>query len=154
MHSVEDRELLFRSVAPDSVSWQGKNWRLSSQAFNDRQMQPSVDRRQLCGTPEATKQGVGDGVVQLRAGEIRKSVRVSCESGVSVDQARKFYSVDVTARPLPDNAAHAQIEADPEISSKGHFRRIKEALCRLAEQHNWAALPNGAPAGTQCQIAD
>ena len=52
------------------------------------------------------------------------------------------YHVDVHPRPLEENPAHAQIEADPTIASDSLFRRVKEMLALLAARHGWIIRPS------------
>jgi CheY-like chemotaxis protein len=68
-------------------------------------------------------------------------------SGVSVSTLNKDekvemeHAVDVLHRPLNENYAHAQIECAPHVVSDGAWKRLKEALCRIAEQRGWACRP-------------
>jgi hypothetical protein len=44
-----------------------------------------------------------------------------------------YYEARVQSTPRLCNDAHADIYADPEVATKGAFRRLKEELAALAE---------------------
>lgn len=61
------------------------------------------------------------------------------------------YRVDVVPKPIgkddpdgdPENPSHAQIESDPAVDNDTRFKKLKEALCRLAaETGTWAIAPS------------
>lgn len=136
-------ELLLRSV-PDNPDCfmcgdTGELLKVRTSAFNDRERKPSVDRQDLRqGAPQSSRKAPSAGVVALIAGEVR---------GISVatldkdEQVQMVHAVDVLHRPLDENYAHAQIECAPHVVSEGAWKRLKEALCRIAQQHGWACRP-------------
>lgn len=135
---IGDDELVHRSVFPsDVVLREGKRF-LSSTAFNDSAMRPSVDRASL-RSAEESKRSLNDGVCGLVANEVRSITSVVNQ------KTNKPYGVDVVERPLEDNSAHAQIEVDPEFENPSRFKKLKEALCRIAEQR-WLIEPSDEPA--------
>lgn len=129
---VDDAEMLYRCVK--RVHWKQKEngeFYLSAQAFTDRQYRPSVDRARLCGhDPSHTQVDEHDYVCNLLTADVRAigSV-VKYRNNEPVQQ----YAVDVDPVPRPDNAAHAEIYAHPQISSKGVFRRLQERLVCLSK---------------------
>jgi hypothetical protein len=130
---IPDNEPIFRRVRYGfkeySIEEDG-TCRLSSQAFTDRGFRPSVDRSSLCHASDT--QGDGDnGVLALIPGDIR-----AIHDVVRRDQKGRIegeYAVDVHSDPLPDNPAHSEIRAHPTIANKRVFRRLQDALVRLAE---------------------
>lgn len=139
-------EIVWRSVQPKYVkNFTDKELRLSSQAFTDPNYRPSVDRKRICGNPEAAKRGNGDGIVELSVLEVRliSSVNKFCQK---TQKPTLTYAVNVIADPIFDteneNLAHALIISDPDIESKNVFRRLQDALCRLAEAKGWILPPD------------
>jgi hypothetical protein len=139
---VKDEELLFRCV------FYGKNYytiqdgklRISSQAFADRNMQPSVDRAILCNNnPEHTQVNSEDGVVGLISQDIRMIDNIIQRDNKGNEQFK--YKIDVIPRPIENNFAHAQVEPSPEYKNKSTFRKVQERLARLASEKGWAILP-------------
>ena len=109
--------------------------RVTATAFADRNRQPSVDRVLVCLSPSFTQQCDGNCVLILRVEAVR---------GVPVENTEKQvrYQADVMARPLPDNAAHCQIELEPSPYTQGMFRKLTDRLARLATTEcRWAILP-------------
>jgi hypothetical protein len=142
MAFVGDDELLYRRIpyqieqsffysrSPDGVV------RVSSSAFADRNRRISVDRAQLRDfDPAKTQLTDNDGIVEL----LTKTVRALSVSTNDKD-GRPFlqHLLDVLPAPLPENVAHAEIIADPEIVKDSTFRRLREQLARLAE---WVIYP-------------
>ena len=136
---VEDDELLYRRV---ELRGQGYSLRpygaskISSQAFADREQQPSVDRARLCGGPAYTQGDEQNGVLRLVTGQVREinSVQQTDQKG-NVEFRYKF---DVVPVPLEENPAHAEIHAAPAYRNKQRFRRLLEQLSLLAE---WEVYP-------------
>jgi hypothetical protein len=143
---VKDEEMLFRcvffgrnlyKVQPDGVV------RLSSQAFADQNTEPSVDRAVLCNNdPSWTQKDEQDGVVSLITIDVR---RVSV-SGQNPKPARDEpieiqYNIDVVPDPFQDNEAHAVVRPTPPYQTKSVFRRVREALARIAEGYGWVIPP-------------
>lgn len=129
---VDDDEVLYRAVKP--VLWKQKRdgeFYLSSQAFADRNRRPSVDRARLCGyDPSHAQFQPSDYVCNLVAGEVRAIATVVKHDKKGVPQVR--HNIDVEPVPLPDDAAHAEIYAVPEISGGRLFERLLERLAYLA----------------------
>ena len=149
---VDDDEVLFRSV-PSSDVHRVENGilQLSATAFNDPYNQPSVDRAKLCNNdPAHTKKSPSDGVVKLIAREVRQIVLARTEPNVNPSN----YRVDVKSDPvaadndsgLSENLAHALVVADPAINTGSRFKKLKEALARLASNNGWQ-IEQGGQAG-------
>lgn len=146
--TVLDEEMVLRSVRNDplcfSVDAAGQLARLSHSAFNDRSKEPSVDRLNLLAHgPTATKKGPTDGVVSLLVADVRK-----ISSVVSFDEKQRpvaQHAVDVVHDPLAENYAHALVRTAPAVQGDGAFRKLKEALCRIALQsgQGWVVQPGG-----------
>lgn len=136
---IPSNEDVYRSVLSGHNLYRIENGKLifSSQAFNDRNMQPSVDRASLHNNnPELTKFGNSDGVVALLTGDIRQE-KVSSGQHPNIQE----YMVDVIADPLPNNKAHALIVPSPEYKNKKAFDKVKIRLAYLATQRGWIAEP-------------
>jgi hypothetical protein len=129
---VDDDEILYRSVVPNL--WKQKNSGevyLSSQAFAGRNRRPSVDRAQLCGhEPSYAQFRLSDYVGNLVAESVRAIDTVVKHDKKGVPQVH--HNIDVEPVPLPDDAAHAEIYAVPEISGGRLFERLLERLAYLA----------------------
>ena len=121
-----NEELLYRSIRASDVISTGGRIVLSSTAFNDAGMKPSVDRAAMRSAEEA-KRSPDDGICGLLTGEVRSI------NAVTHQASNQPYRVDVVERPLQDNAAHAQVEVDPLFENPSRFKRLKECLCRIAE---------------------
>lgn len=142
MDVVSDDELLYRripyaaegqffySLQPDGTV------RISSSAFGDRNRRVSVDRAQLNNfDPAKTQATSDDGVVQLLTRSVRNvSVSTNDKDGRPVQQ----HFLDVMSAPLPENPAHAEITAHPEIVKDNTFKRLREQLARLSV---WVIYP-------------
>lgn len=130
---VDDDEVLYRSVKP--VLWKQKDngeFYLSSQAFADRNRRPSVDRAKLCGhDPSHAQFHPSDYVCSLVAKDVRAIATVVKNDKQGVPQVR--YDIDIEPVPLPDDDAHAEIYAVPEISGGRLFERLLERLAYIAQ---------------------
>lgn len=115
--------------------------RISSQAFSDRSMRPSVDREAICGSPTVTQNEPDNGVLRLIAREVRA---ISAATNDAKGKPVLTHLVDVHPDPLPAtgntaaNPAHAEVRAAPVIESNATFRRILERLARLS---TWEIVP-------------
>lgn len=151
---VDDDEKLFRRIPkldPAGVALysvvSGKV-KFSSSAFNDRSMQPSVDREGLrSGSAEGIRRSVDDGVATLRARAVR-TLRPPIQSQPPKQPGQPkpalvTHATDVVARPLKLNCAHAEVHTDPAVT-KAAFKRLKEALVRIAESSGWHVAPGTA----------
>ncbi len=140
---VLKEELVFRAVADNPQLWgtdQAGGLRLSGSAFNDRNKEPSVDRESLLALGAAqSRKSESDGVACLLTGEVR-AIRTVVTLDAKQQPVRE-HIVDVVHVPVTDNAAHAVVRTDPLVSNDGAFRRLKEALCLLANTRGWAYLP-------------
>jgi hypothetical protein len=129
---VDDDEALYRSV--ERTLWKQKNngeFYLSSQAFADRNRRPSVDCAKLCDhDPSYTQFRPSDYVCSLVAEDVRAIATVVKYDKKGVPQV--WHNIDVEPAPLPDNIAHAEIYAVPEISGGRLFERLLERLAYLA----------------------
>jgi hypothetical protein len=138
---VENNELLFRRIVYKAENWhvdESGGLRVTQTAFSDPQNRPSVDRTNLCDhNPHWTQQGDDrNGVVSLLTLEVRALADI-----VTNSQPPQSHHIDVVHRPEPDNFAHAQIEADPAIASKGTFKRFRVSLAILANTRGWLIRP-------------
>lgn len=139
---VEDDEFLHRSVRQEWAVLVDGELRLSSQAFNDPSLKPSVDRARMRPAVES-KRSPTDGICCLLTSEVRSITTVMHQA------LMRPYEVDVKARPIepdnergePANPAHAQIEVEPEFESRSRFNKLKDALCRLASARGWTLQP-------------
>ncbi len=138
---VDDPEHLYRRVMQGKGHYKLTDGqpRVSSSAFGDRNMRPSVDRAVLCGNdPSSSVQQETDAVLWLVAVEVRQ---IDLRQQHEGDSPEYRYLIDVVPRPMPENPAHAQIEPNPDYKTKSRFRKVLERLARLAENH-WAILPH------------
>lgn len=129
---IDDDEVLYRAVKPEL--WKQKpdgEFYPSSQAFADRERRPSVDCGLLCGhDPGYAQFHPSDYVCSLTAEEVRAIDTVVKHDRKGVPRVR--HNIDVEPVPLPDDPAHAEIYAVPEISGGRLFERLLERLALLA----------------------
>ena len=129
---VRDDEELYRSVPYDKEYYkvEAGGIRISSQAFMDERLEPSVDRATVCGgDPRWSQEDDRDGVLLLVTREVR-SISTSIP-----------YTIDVIPKPLEENEAHATITPTPSYASKSVFRKVREALAFLATNRGWLIVP-------------
>ena len=144
---VKDEEILYRSLPynkKDYYTIKEGELKISSQAFGDRTMQPSVDRADLCDrNPQKTQHDPRDGVLSLICKDIRMIDDVVKRDEKGNEQLK--YKIDVIPRPLENNIAHAQIEPSPEYQNKSNFRKVQERLAKLASdrinKQGWEIKP-------------
>lgn len=139
-----DEEILYRRVLYGKNHYrvdESGDVYLSSTAFADKTWRPSVDRAELCGhDPSFTQQNEENAVVSVVCQDVREidTVVENDKKGRQVLRHR----VDVLPDPWPDNAAHAIVAPIPDYRKpKQVFRRLLEALVRLAQQRPWEILP-------------
>lgn len=128
MSQVPDEEILYRRVFPSRghCSVVGGELKISSQAFTDRECEPSVDLASLCeGGAAWTQQGdKAAGVLRLVVRDVR---------AVRITHDKVEPSLDVDPRPLADNVAHAVVVPEPSPKNpKALFRKTIERLAILA----------------------
>lgn len=144
IQTVLDDETLYRSVPIGQNLYRTDpdgRWRLSSQAFNDRTREPSVDRATLCGDdPTRSQFRSTDGVVKVYAKEVRSISGIS-GSGGGAARRTVTYDIDVVPAPLAENPAHAVIKPSPAYKSGSVFKRVLEALAGHATKHGWVIPP-------------
>jgi hypothetical protein len=138
---IENEELLYRSARADGSDYTNTCGclQVSSSAFNDRENKPSVDRSSLRTNPIEVKKSATDKVIALLTAEVRNITDVKV-SGDEKDL--RTHAVDALHRPIltdPKNIAHSQIECDPEFENKSRFKKLKEALARLASKSGFVA---------------
>jgi hypothetical protein len=145
---VADEELLYRSIPytklKDYIQQTNGGFAISSQAFSDRGLKPSVDRAVLNNNaPSKTQVNPRDGVVSLLTSKIRKIDEVKKQSQDAENIT--IYKIDVVHRPTSTNFAHAQIEPSPEYETKNIFKKLTHSLAFLATQrireHGWEIDP-------------
>lgn len=118
--------------------------RFSSTCFNDISAKVSVDRANLRTSAEEAKLSPSDGIIKLLAEDVREIGPIPDPDGA------EGYMIDVHPRPiyagnpdgLPENISHAQIEAAPDFANQSRFKKLKEALARLAERNGWFITPS------------
>ena len=142
---IENDEVLYRCIFYGRGGYifsDSDGLRVTRDAFRDPQNQPSVDRAIICqNNPQNTQIDNQDGVVWLITAEVRVIQDViKYKKGQEVDTE---YLINVLHRPLENNFAHAQIEADPTITSSSVFRRLKTSLMHLVNNHDsqWLIYP-------------
>jgi len=149
---VTDDEHLFRRVR-GSVAGQtcyqtvGNRVLFSQSAFNDPDKEPSADRAGLRANPELSRFVPEDGIVTLGVDQVRKIGPIDklTERGKPAkdSQGRKIgYTVDVVPKPRWGNCPHALIVMVPGAAGAGAFKRLKEALARLASDAGWTIQPH------------
>lgn len=130
---VLNDEELYRRVVFDPLCYTMESGILTvaRKAFSDPKNQPSVDRANLCGhDPRQTQAGDSrNGVILLLTEQVRDVDINSSESSSTIR-----YNIDVVAVPLEENIAHAEIRADPQITSSKVFQRLRTRLAILANQ--------------------
>ncbi len=149
---VGDDEVLFRCVRRAYVKVENGALRISSLAFTDPELEISVDRADLCShDPKHTQRSQEDYVCTLMTHAVRaiEDVRRMGKDGKTVVQQ---HVVLVEPKPekedaekgVKENPAHAVIRADPQIANDRVFRRLQDALTRLAswEKGIAPATPN------------
>lgn len=141
---VLDEELLYRSVADTDdhhvCDPKGNLLRVGNSAFNDPDQKPSVDRALLReGGPQATRFAPEHGVVIIGTGEVRAISTVIPYTAKG--EPLPAHVVDVVHVPEDQNYSHALVETAPHAASRGAFKKLKEALSRLATTRGWAYPP-------------
>ena len=148
---ITDDEVLYRRV-PIKIKGLLKTLpdgtlKVSSQAFQDPNHRPSVDRAKLCEyNPRRTLGPYPGGVVSIITGDVRSIIDL-------VQYGRDQHplgliKVDVEPKPIfddptePDNPAHAEIYTDPSCS-RNAFQRLCERLALLANSRPWEIEPPG-----------
>jgi hypothetical protein len=136
---VGDDERLYRSVREKLfIRHSETEVTVSEHAYNDPAKQPSVDRARIIGSdPQRSRFRDGDAIVSLIAGQVRAIESIVQYSATG--KPNEPYRFDVIPRPIkdhpdpniPDNPAHAQIEADREISGSA-FERLKRVLAFMS----------------------
>lgn len=124
---VENYEILYRSVRDSELirKESGEIERISSQAFNDANLEPSVDRAIFKeNNPLLSQKSSSDFVISLHAERVRNEI---------IEKAGVKYALDIHPKPEPGNRAHAQIVPSPEYRNKEAFRKVKESLSKIAE---------------------
>lgn len=132
---VHDNECLYRRVSANSDWYHRDNGKyiIEPAAFQDRGRQPSVDRASLLGNPNSAKRDSTDGVICIKAGDVRAL-------GVAPGGPVR-HSVDVIYAPSPNNKAHALITVKPDFfgdknAKKNAFKLLRIALARLANKNH------------------
>jgi hypothetical protein len=139
---VSDDEQVLRRVSARSATFRDGQWKVSSEAFNDPSLKPSVNRA-ILRTAQQTQLEPTQGVCQLHVQQIRAITTVLQEP------SKVPYKVDVIPRPIradnpdgePENLSHAQVEVEPAFSNPSRFKKLKDALSRLASESAWAIKP-------------
>jgi hypothetical protein len=141
---VADAEDLYRAIsAGKGFLFKDGKYVFSQSAFDDRLRQPSVDRSSIRVVVAEAKLTPTDGVTAVKAEDVRKSCKVPILDPKGKPTGE--YAVDVLHRPIlapePENLAHCQIESNPVYANDSRFRKLKEALARLATQNGFIIVP-------------
>lgn len=141
--ALEEDELFYRRILPDKGHFKlaDGELRLSSQAFSDRQLEPSVDRARLTealGGPAFTQSDPANGVVSIAVGDVR-AIRV--EHQPKGEEVSTFVA-DLQYRPVDGNPAHYVVLLVPTSKKKSVFKKLIERLARRAE---WVIKPGSVP---------
>jgi hypothetical protein len=145
---VGDHEWLYRAIPSNGKGYRmtEEGLRISASAFADRQRRPSVDRSALRTDPADARIGANDGVTRLLTHDVRRIGHIPVAPNDPA--SARVYTVDVVHRPTSiangdrrDNPAHCQIEASPSFASDNHFRKLIEALAKLATHQGWVIPP-------------
>jgi hypothetical protein len=157
---VADAEKLYRRVS-ESVGEQlcykveGDRVFFLHAAFNDPAKSPSVDRAALAdGDPHRTRRTSADGIVTLHVDAVRRigPIPKFNEKG---KRLKEVYGVNVSSDPVLGDCAHALIEITPPNGSTGAFKKLKEALTRLATEAGWTVQPQSPlPPRTDHPLSD
>lgn len=153
--TVENDEVIFRRVSrvrlpSGQVCYEvtSSGIQFSHAAFNDAHKRPSVDRACLCDDdPHHARESVDDGIVALVVSSVRQLTPVvqrHIDPGPPRREIETPLAPDVIADPIDGNDAHAVIVTNPLLESPSAFKRLKEALARLATAAGWRIEP-GVP---------
>jgi hypothetical protein len=149
MAMVPDSDDLYRSVRKGEYSTINGQVAFSASAFSDRDRKPSVDMSSIRPDPRDARKSTEQGVAKLVTGEVRKSSKIPIYDAKQNQTGE--HSIDVVHRPIkddpdgePDNPAHCQIECHPTIENDNRFKRLKEALARMANKYGWVVKPGTA----------
>src|SRR5258708_40034471 len=162
---VADEEILYRNIQDGRRRYELQpdgTLHFSSEAFLEPEMEPSVDRADLCShDPRHSQRDDSDGVTSLLASEVRaiRDVGQATKKG----RLERVYDVDIRPEPFYDhpilgtNEAHARIFTTPKCRNDGEFSKLKRSLARLASNRGWMIEPaqlrppagNGQPNSTQ-----
>ena len=143
---VGDDEQVFRRIrkqVADQTCYKVEKGKLifSSTAFNDPAKSPSFDRavlKHLCD-PHLSRKSSADGVVSLRTGDIRNLGPIPRNDGKGRPVGK--HAVDVVPNPRIGNCSHALV-VTRDNPANSVFKRLKEALARLADQAGWTVEPD------------
>lgn len=133
---VGDDELLYHRVRAEHFGRDAENKPfVSANAFNDKRKKPSVDRAHLTGfDPAYRRWEQSDAIVSLLTEEVRAIDTIVENTATGSPIAP--YVIDVRPDPvkdhatLPGNPAHAQIQADREMTGSA-FGRLKNVLALM-----------------------
>lgn len=123
---VENSEILFRSVRESEIEINNTGiLRVKASAFNDRNMQPSVNRGIFNDNdPAKTQFDKSQYVVRLCAFKIRDQ---------KIARADRTYILDIIPKPEKMNNTHAERIPSPEYKNKEAFRKVQESLSHIAQ---------------------
>lgn len=153
---VADQEKVYRRVrqiVAGQVCYHtdGDRVNFSQAAFNDPAQEPSLDRARLRPDPQLCRLSAEDGIVALQATAIRGVGPISKMAGKKPardSQGRPIsYDVDVVSDPHFGNCSHAVVVAVPGSIGGSAFKRLKDALARLASDAGWTVEPNTPMSG-------
>jgi hypothetical protein len=142
---VANEEILYRSV-PEGRNWVkliGGECKPSAQAFNDKDRQPSVDRAKLLAhDPVRAKMQSSDGILQLKAGDVREEKIVKTEKQSGQPEVKVTLSVDIVPDPTKERPAHALVKFHPLPGGTSNFEKLKERLALLSSWAPQAEIEN------------
>jgi hypothetical protein len=131
---VGDDEVLYHAVYehdfhPDAETGEVT---IGEDSFSDRNKQPSVNRALIDDwEPQRVRFRESDAVVSLVARDIRAITSITQK--VPGQAERVPYTFDVVPRPEDNNPAHAQIEADRQLTSTPSDN-LKMALAQMSQE--------------------
>ncbi len=145
---IDNEEWLYRSFPVPDTRWNNEIHgavvdgvlRLKRSVWNDRNYQPSVDRKLLLSSPSEVVERETDAVVQIQAQEVR-DISGSIQSSAGTSRTH-----DVIFDKTPLRHAHAQITTFPPFADKPNaektsWKNFQRLLSLAAEKHGWVIKP-------------
>jgi len=151
---VQDDEELYRSIRidKDEHTYVAGKRIFTYKAFQDRHMEPSVDRAILRdNNAESSKLSSTDGIASLITIEVRTIADVKTEIQENSEKKETQHNVDVKHAPVVEqeivtNPAHSLVTVSPAFLGSGTkqsktFKLLKIALAKLATERGWTLEP-------------
>lgn len=116
---------------------------VSSQAFDDPKMQPSLYRHDLCEAPPESnppRMSETDGVLHLSPKNIRQIKLSAHFPDPTAPKGKIEKSVSVQLEPDPEpHPSHAIVITEPALPSSRSFQKLQQ---KLRDQADWALEPD------------